>query len=519
MPEVSIIRARKPQIAHKLRVAAYARVSSDSTDQQNSFAAQVAHFTELIGKNEDWELVDVYADEGLTGLRADKRDDFQRLLRDCRKGRVDKVLAKSISRFSRNITDCVSAIRELRGLGIEVYFEKEKLNTSNMGSEMLLGILSTLAQEESTSISQNMRWSYQKRMRAGKFITCTAPYGYRLVNGTLVVEPEEAKIVQWIFQNYLDGIGMWELTQRLYSRGNPAPMGGKIWGHTSVQYILKNEKYAGNALLQKSYKTDTLPFRKCRNHGEKTQYFIEHTHEPIISQEIFEKVQALTDNRLIYGGDSKELEFYPLSRKMACGLCGCTFRRKTVRGKLYWVCRNHDENKENCPLPQVREEEIHKSFTRLYNKLRHNRHFILYPVLEQLRELKDRAELENEQAVAIKKEIMELTERNLMLNRLRSKGYLDSALFIEQSNELTAKLAERRTTLRHALESDEYEDGIDEIERLIDIVEDGPDALEQFDAALFGELVERIVVDSPEHIRFQLYGGLEFPENIERTRR
>lgn len=516
MPEISIIRARKPQIAHKLRVAAYARVSSDSTDQQNSFAAQVAHFTELIGKNEDWELVDVYADEGLTGLRADKRDDFQRLLRDCRKGRVDKVLAKSISRFSRNITDCVSAIRELRGLGIEVYFEKENLNTSNMGSEMLLGILSTLAQEESTSISQNMRWSYQKRMRAGKFITCTAPYGYRLVNGTLVVEPQEAKIVRMIFDSYLSGKGHHEIARELEAIGSVG-RNGTHWNPTTIRLMLGNEKYAGDALLQKTYATDTLPFITKVNKGEKAQYFVRNSHEGIVTREAQERVRALEQLKMPHMSPAPP---NPLTAKIQCGICGHCFRRKRQpNGKVFWVCRNHDENKGNCPLTQIREDEIYRAFTRLYNKLRHNRRYILYPVPEQLRVLKEQAELENKQAMAIKKEIIELTERNLMLNRLRSKGYLDSALFIEQSNELNAKLAERRTALRHTLKSDEYEDGIDEIERLIDIVEDGHDALEQFDAALFGKLVERIVVDSLEHIRFELYGGLEFPEDIERTRR
>lgn len=186
---------------------------------------------------------------------------------------------------------------------------------------------------------------------------------------------------------------------------------------------------------------------------------------------------------------------YPLQKRIYCGECRSTFWRKTCNAKTYRVCNRHNQNRDFCSISQIKEEEFHKAFARLYNKPLHNRRYILYPVLKQLRAIKERAELENEQALAIKKEIMELTERNLTLNRLQSKGYLNSALFIEQSNELNVKLAERRAAFHHALESGEYEDGIDEIERLIDIAEDNPDVLEQFDASFFGELVVRIVFE------------------------
>ena len=189
----------------KLRVAAYARVSSDSTDQLNSFVAQTTHYISLISSNENWTLVDIYADEGITGTSADKRTEFKRLLSDCRKGLVDRVLVKSISRFARNTKECLETVRELRNIGVTVYFEEQGIDTSKMSTEFMAALHASVAQTESESISGNMRWSYHHRMEKGQFITCKAPLGYQLMDGQLVIFEPEAEIVRMIFQNYLAG--------------------------------------------------------------------------------------------------------------------------------------------------------------------------------------------------------------------------------------------------------------------------------------------------------------------------
>ena len=196
----------KAMAADTLRVAAYCRVSSDSSDQLHSYAAQIRYYTDMIQNHDGWELVDVYADEGITGTRIDKREDLNRLLSDCRKGKIDKVLVKSISRFARNTRDCLASLRELSRLGVSVQFEKENIDTGTLTTELMVSVSGSLAQQESVSISQNQRMSYQRRMERGEFITCTAPFGYRMPNGkNLAIEETEAKVVQWIFQSYLDG--------------------------------------------------------------------------------------------------------------------------------------------------------------------------------------------------------------------------------------------------------------------------------------------------------------------------
>lgn len=296
MPEVRVIQPTIQQ-AKKLRVCAYARVSSDFDDQLNSFASQVVYYTKHIQSNEEWQFVDIYADEGITGTRADTRTEFQRLLQDCRAGKIDRVLVKSISRFARNLTDCIAAVRELKQLGIAVEFEKENLDTSTMGSEMLLSMLSSAAQEESKSISENTRWSYKKRMAEGRFITTIAPFGYVLENNQLVPNPSEAPIVQYIFDRYLNGASLDRIVAELNQQAVVPGGGDVIWKRGHVHYILSNEKYIGDALVQKSYTTESLPRQKKPNNGELPQYYIRDSHPAIIDRDVFERAQGLRQKK------------------------------------------------------------------------------------------------------------------------------------------------------------------------------------------------------------------------------
>ena len=293
---ITIEATEKPKDV-KLRVAAYARVSSASDDQLNSFAAQNAYYTSLISSKENWSMVDIYADEGITGTSAEKREDFQRLLADCRRGLIDRVLVKSISRFARNTKECLEAIRELKSLGVGVCFEKENIDTATMSGEMMTALFASFAQAESESISGNMRWSYQRRMQSGKFITCKAPFGYRLKNGTLEIEESEAKIVRQIFDMYLSGYSKADIAGEITKLGVPTRDGNTYWQQTTISYVLQNERYSGNALLQKKYTTNTLPYQKKRNNGEKDQYFVTGSNQPIISQEVFDAVQSLMRKR------------------------------------------------------------------------------------------------------------------------------------------------------------------------------------------------------------------------------
>ena len=276
MPEIRVIEPIIFAPAEKLRVCAYARVSSDSTDQRNSFASQVNYYTKYIQAHEGWTFVDIYADQGITGTSALKRDEFLRLMRDCRQGKIDRILVKSVSRFARNAQDCIEAVRELRQLGVTVYFEKEHINTANMSNEMFLSMMSAFAQEESISISKNMRKGAVMRMKNGTFRLSQAPYGYYLdEKGILIIQQEESKIVQRIFGNFLSGMGIQEIAAELQKEHIPKLNGEPIWSYTGILYILTNERYIGDELFQKRYTTDTLPFQKKINRGQKKQYYAE----------------------------------------------------------------------------------------------------------------------------------------------------------------------------------------------------------------------------------------------------
>lgn len=267
-----------------LRVAAYCRVSSNSQDQLHSFASQVQYYTKTINGNSLMELVDIYADEGLTGTKTAKRDDFNRFVSDCKKGKIDRVLTKSISRFARNTADALMYARILRNCGVSILFEKENIDTAYMSSELLLAISGAQAQEESISISKNMRWSAEKRMQNGTFIASMTPYGYELKDGELEIIDEEAEIVKLIFSSFLSGMGKQEIAVMLGKRNVPKRFGYPEWRINTVDYILRNERYIGDARLKKKYKTETLPFKTLVNHGEKPQYYVENMNLPIITR-------------------------------------------------------------------------------------------------------------------------------------------------------------------------------------------------------------------------------------------
>lgn len=517
MPQVQVIEPIHPihdYAPEKLRVCAYARVSSDSDDQLNSFAAQVDYYTEFITGNEEWELVDIYADEGITGTRADKRDDFLRMMNDCRKGRIDRILVKSVSRFSRNIRDCLAALRELKALGVEVEFEKERIKTAEMHDELIMGMFSTVAQEESSSISNNMRWSYLRRMQSGNFITCNAPYGYQLVDNILIPDEQEAPVVRRIFGSYLSGKSMDAIADELTKEGIPRKDGEARWHHTAILYILTNEKYIGDSLLQKSFTTDTLPFQKMKNTGQKNRYYVANSHEPLISKAEFEQVKALQKLRKHQNPHKGTGTQFNLSLKIHCGKCGATFRRKVTNGKAYWVCRTHDRGKALCEIRQIREDVIYQAFTCLYNKLKQNSRSILTPVLDQLLMLQSISTMNNVKVGELNKEIAELTKQNLVLNRLRSKGYMDSALFMQKSNEINQRISILRTQRRRLLERDADDKMIADCRLLIGIIGKGASYLTGFDEVLFHSIVDKIIVTEQDKLKFGMIGGLEFTERL-----
>ena len=496
----------------KLRVAGYARVSSDSTDQLNSFSAQVNYYERLIESNDKWEMAEVYADEGISGVSIEKRDDFTRMLADCKKGKIDRIITKSTSRFARNTLDTINVIRELKEIGVSVYFEKERIDTAIITGENLLTLYAMFAQEESLTISKNCKKGNRMRMSKGVYISSKVPYGYRLVEKQMVIEPLEADIVQRIFSEYLEGKGVATIAKALIADGIPFRDGRMKWPSNAVRGILRNERYVGDMLFQKTFSEDALPYRKCKNTGELPQYYVKHTHEPIIERLQFELVNILINQR----GQQISTEHgeYTLSKKIKCSECGTTYRRKPAQDTVYWVCRKHDSERESCGSQRIKEETIYTAFARMYNKLKINYESILNPLLSQLEKLQDLKTRNNPEIRTLNKQIAELSEQNHVMNGLLSKGILDSALFISQTDELNKKIRKLKGIKSRLLEEQDADDTLEKTEDLIEILENGPEYISTLKAELLNGMVAKIIAHNNKTIAFELINGLVLKERL-----
>ena len=378
---------RKPRKERKmLRVAAYCRVSTEEEEQKGSFETQCSYYTEKIQSHDGWTLAGIFADDGISGVHTKKRDDFLAMIAQCKNGKIDLILTKSISRFARNTLDSIQYVRELKKQGISVIFEKENINTGTMTSEMILTVLSAFAQAESESISQNVARGKRMGYRQGKF---SFPYscmiGYRKgLDGNPQIIPEQAETVRLIYNDYLAGGSLVKIAENLDARGIPTPKNKGKWSSQTVMRILQNEKYAGHVLLQKTYTADLLSGTIKKNNGELPQYYIENNHTPIVSQEMFLLVQeeiarrkskSPASQKKVRTNRGRYTSQYALSERLVCGECGCYYRRVTwnIRGKkkIVWRCINRLEfGKKYCKLsPSISEDVLHNAILRAIKEL------------------------------------------------------------------------------------------------------------------------------------------------------
>ena len=340
------------------RVAAYCRVSSGKDAMLHSLSAQVSHYSEFIQRRPSWAYAGVYADEALTGTK-DNRPEFQRLLADCRAGRIDRVLTKSVSRFARNTVTLLETVRELKELGVAVYFEEQNIDSLSGDGELMLTILASFAQEESKSVSDNCKWRIRKDFSEGKPMNLPLLYGYRREKGRIVIDEREAEIVRFIFRSCLNGMGKGRITEALREQGVPCRLGGE-WQTETVGGILRNEKYTGDALLQKTYIENHLTKRKCFNRGELPQYYAENTHPAIIDHETYERVQALIAERREKANVQKDVTArYPFTGLIVCGCCGAHYHRRTNPTRITWQCVTYlRRGKKHCAAKQIPEETL-----------------------------------------------------------------------------------------------------------------------------------------------------------------
>lgn len=380
MRKITIIKQTIQQSVECKRVAAYVRVSSGKDAMIHSLSAQISYYNSYIGRRDDWEFAGIYADEAISGTK-DTRPEFQRLLEDCRNEKIDMVITKSITRFARNTVTLLQAVRELKLLGVDVYFEKENIRTISAGGEFMLTILAAYAQEESRSVSENQKWRIRKMFAQGRPNTGNM-LGYRLQNGMLYIVPEEAEIVKSIFSDYLSGLGTTAIMKKLNDAGIRT-RSGAVWRENKIQKILRNEKYSGDMLLQKFYSQDHLSRKKQTNRGELPMYQVINSHEAIIDKEEFERVQCEIAHRAAKYHKEEQSNMPGLfTGFISCGLCGRNYRRKqnnagSTYAKAVWICTTYNSHgKASCPSQQIPEDILIEKTSQVLKTAKLDREFL-----------------------------------------------------------------------------------------------------------------------------------------------
>ena len=501
----------------KTRVAAYCRVSTGMDDQLVSLETQKSHYEDLIGSNPDWVFAGLYYDEGISGTSKEKRPALQRMIADCEAGRIDRILTKSLSRFARNTTDCLELTRKLLDLGITIFFEKENLDTGSMESELLLSIMSSLAESESVSISENSKWSVRHRFENGTFKIASAPFGYRNKDGEMVINEEEAKWVRWIFEQAVNGIASHEIARQLQANQVPTRKNGN-WTATTVRGMLKNEKYIGDCLFQKTY--SDFRFKRHTNHGERDQFYMEDHHEAIVSREVFEAAGAVMAQRAkeknIQKNDPRYTKRYPFTSKIICGECGNGFKRHTnsTGSSIYpvWACKTHLTNRSACSMKSIRATDLEHAFTTMMNKLIFGRQEVLLNLIDAVRGKTHKDKLLR--IDEIDRKLEQNVERRQTLTTIMTRGYLEPALFTQESNDLAAEAealnAEKEHLVQEVTGSIHKTDALSEIIRYVSHADPSP----EYNGELAERFLDHVTVRARNKVVFHMKCGLNLTERI-----
>ena len=533
--KVRIIEA-DPELSKKnntnriLKVAAYCRVSTDDEDQLNSYHTQKAYYTEHIKRNPRWRFAGIYADEGITGTQVKKRDEFLRMIDDCEDGKIDLILTKSVSRYARNIVDCISYIRKLKALGIGIYFEEQNINSLTEDSEVYIGIYGVLAQSESENISANVKWGINKRMQNGTYNCRFNLLGYRRDKETkeIYIVPEEAEVVRMIFQMYLQGKSLGQIKAYLESNEIKTINGKSVWDKSTVKGILINEKYIGDVIFLKTYREDCISKKSKINRGEVDRYLIMDNHPAIIDRETFNLVRKEMVRRSSKRRSSdraitelgKYSGKYALSELLACDICGGPFRRKTWSRKgikkIYWRCLRHTENGDDgCPQEKGVEESIlHNAICRgLTNCIPETGEVKkMVALMLTCATSKDKMLLERQE---VQKEIKELMKKADTAETLCFKTQGNKEPYMEQIKKCyacIAQLREREAELKKKLERNGSFQA--ELEQISGWIEEDEISFEEYDDDIVRYLVERIYITGDQKLIINMKGGDTVVEEI-----
>ena len=517
------------QAQRLLRVAAYCRVSTDQEEQESSYEAQIGYYTEKINSNSEWQMAGIFADEGITGTQAKKRPEFLKMIRLCRQGKIDMILTKSLSRFARNTVDSLKYIRDLKALGIAIVFEKENINTLETDTEMMLTIMSCFAQAESESISKNVSWGVRQSFKSGNVPMQYAKLlGYKKgENGLPEIIPEEAEIVKEIFRSYLDGMSLKQIADSLNSRGIKTKHKQTVWQTEVVKSILVNEKYTGDALLQKTYITDCITKKSRKNNGELPMYLVKNHHEPIISRADFNRVQEemarrgakkAIANKLGKTEQGKYSAKYALSELLICGECGSHYRRVTWTAKgfkeIKWRCINRIQyGKKKChSSPTVEEQALHRAIVSAINEF---------------------CEVKDDVAKALRESITEVLDPNLNGSVQAAQQRIDElAHNIDELIKLATvpetaqsamsdieKFSEEMKTLREFIETEKAKQmtaqrGSAELDTILERLENEDFTMTEYDDVAVRQLIEKVTVESKNTITVTFKGGFEVRKEL-----
>ena len=530
--EANPILSNRKDEYRRLRVAAYCRVSTDEEDQLNSLETQMQYYTSKIAENPNWSMVGIYADEGISGTRADKRDQFMKLMRDCQKGKVDYILTKSTTRFARNTVDSLTWIRKLRAIGIGVYFEEQNLDSSKVENETLIGFFSVMAQSESESISGNVKWGIHKRMRNGTYAVRFDMLGYRKGDdGQPYIVHEEAEIVRALFNRFLDGATMGQLKEFLESQNILTRQGKAEWSASVIRKMLSNEKYVGDVLYQKTYCVDCISKKVKVNRGEVTRYLISNNHAPIIDRDTFNLVQAELSRR---NSKNKKMDSaiteqgkysgkFALSELLICGSCGSYYRRraKVANGKTtqYWRCINRLEHgKKYCKdSAGIEEQMLQETICRCLSKMLEDSQEVYSLIQSNL------AYAVSGNSTALDVHLIETQMKqvkqdadNMMEKMSKTEG--STELYEKALSELFEQLVALRTQYEQARAQSEQSESVNaEVQRILNILQNTEISFTDYDDLTVRRLVECIQVCGKDKIIVTLKGGYQAEEELRRN--
>lgn len=520
-------RAEQEAMKRKLQVAAYCRVSTEEEEQQSSYEAQCSYYTEKIMTNPEWTMAGIFADEGITGTSIDKRDDFKRMIRKCKKQKIDLILTKSISRFARNTLDTIQYTRMLRAMGIGIYFEKENINTLDMDSEMLITMLGAFAQAESESISRNVAWGKRKAIQDGKiFVNFNQLYGYFLQeDGTPGINLDKAAVVKFIYQQYLLGDSLRMIKEKLDIEGILNPKGEPGWVTSSIKSILTNEKYCGDVLGQKTYKESVIGGKVMKNNGQLPQVLVQNNHPGIVAREMFYAVQEEMKRRTSARSPSDKSSTgrtcyaskYALSERLVCGECGTLYRRCTwtIRGKkkIVWRCVSRlDHGTKYCKQsPTMEETALQSAIMDAINSTIDTKDGVVKGITDSILLMLKPQENAEITLGEVKRRIREL---NAEFNRLFDEEGSEKT-HENRFSEITKELANLKRQQEEIAAQLQNNQGIQtRIQRIATAVDRMEHRMTEWDETMIRQLVQIIEVISVDRIRVVLTDGTVIMQEV-----